>query len=297
MPSSVQIYSQAIADFKRLQDTLFEKQSKISADSKASTFAELGDDINIVQGLTLSINRSNRFITSVNEALRRNDTLYQSIGQIIAQAQAFQANLTIENSASANVNDLTTIANATLDIIRDALNAKDGSNYIFSGSKTTQQPVDDLKISSNFFGGEATASYYNGDDFKLSVDVSASLRVEYGVTAADDSFKNLIGAINLAKEQEANGAAANYDEVGPLLDTAIEELIALQASIGDHARIFENTLSYQETAKATFEQKYSEINSPDIITLTVEATQAQATLEASFSAFSRITQTSLINYL
>ena len=298
MPSSVQSFNQAISDFKRLQGLLGEKQALIGADSKASTFAQLGEDLTTVQSFKLSVDRSQRFINSIADATRKNDAQFQSVQRLIDVANDFKKNLALENSSTtSSVNNLTSVANSSLDSIRDALNTKDGANFLFGGSKTNTSPIDDLKLSDNTYNGLPTANYYNGDDFKAAVDVSSSLRVEYGLNAADPAFQKLIGAINLGKNQETLGGAANYTRTGEMLDEAISDLISMQTNIGDNAKIFDNSTEYHSAAQQTFEEKYSEANSPDIVQLTIETSQLQTTLQASFSAFSRISQLSLLNFL
>jgi flagellar hook-associated protein 3 FlgL len=242
--------------------------------------------------------RSDRFVASISDAGRKNDTQYQSVQRIIDLANSFKQNLATEStSTSGSVNDLNSIGNSSLDSIRDALNVKDGANFLFGGSKTNIAPVDDLKLGTNLDGTIPTASYYNGDDFKASVDVSSSLRVEYGISASDPTFQKLIGAINMAKQQENLGSGANYTDASNMLDAAISDLITMQAKMGDNAKTLEDSSTFHTTAKATFEQKYAEANSPDVVQLTIETSQLQTTLEASFSAFSKISQLSLINFL
>ncbi len=297
MPSSVQLFNNAISQFKNLQGQLIEKQGKISADSIASTFAELGDDLPVVLSFQLSIDRSTRYVSSIKEAGRKNDVLFQSLQQLIDVATQFKQNLAVENSSgTAELNNINQLGDAALGNIRGALNLKDGASFVFAGSKTNIEPVSDLTTSSNLDGITPTASYYNGDDFKASLDVSSSLTIEYGITAGDEAFQNLIGSINLAQDAETSGSQ-NLTQAGELLDTAIDQLIALQAKIGDNARLFESSIGFHETAKASFQEKFNDVNSPDIIQLTLETTQLQATLSASFSAFAKISSLSLINFL
>jgi flagellar hook-associated protein 3 FlgL len=298
MSSTIQTYSQAIADFQRLQGLLVDKQSKIGADSKASTFAQLGSDLTNVQSFKLSMDRSDRFINSIADANRKNDAYFQAMQQLIDIATDYKKNLALESSATnASVNDLTSQSNNSLDTIKDILSTRDGANFIFGGSKTTVPPVDDLKNGSNIDRGVATANYYNGDDFQASVDVSNNLRITYGINASDPAFQKLIGAINLGKSEEAKGAAANYSETGTMLDDAISGLIALQTDVGDNATTFENSTTAHSTAKATFQQQYSDANSPDVVQLTIETSQIQTALQASFSVFAKISQLSLLNFL
>ncbi len=297
MPSSIQMFNQAISDFKRLQGSLVQKQALIGADSKASTFAQFGNDINIVQSYQFSIDRSDRYLTSIADAQRKNDTIHQALSQLIEIASTFKQNIALEGSATSGAaNNLSQQANAALDNIRGALNTKDGSNYMFSGSKTNVEPVGDMKTLSNMSGSETTASYYNGDNFTMEVDVSASMRISYGINASDPAFQKLIGALNMAKQAEGNNGTGLV-EAGAMLDEAINEIITMQARVGDNARIMNNSASAHQSAKANFQEKYDAINSPDIVQLTIEASQAQATLEASFMIFSRMSALNLANYL
>jgi flagellar hook-associated protein 3 FlgL len=297
MPSSVQIYSQAITNFKRLQSELNVRQSQMGADSKSQTFADLGDNITSVQSYKFSIDRSDRFINSIKDATRKNDVISQSIKNLIDQATQFKQNLTIENSSGTkNVNNLAQQANSSLDSIRAALNNKYGNNYLFAGSKTDQEPVKNLTDLTNIIDGGYTALYYKGDEFKSAVDVSSAQRVEYGITASDPTFQKLIGAINLAKDQETQGTG-DYKQAGKMLDEAISDLIAMQSKIGDNGKILANNQDYHEKAKSSFEEKVSELDAPDIVQLTVETSKYQAALQASFSAFSKIQGLSLINFL
>lgn len=296
MPSSIQLFNQAVSQFKDLQGQLINKQGKISADSKADTFSEFGDDLPVVLSFQLSIDRSSRYISAIKDAQRKNDVLYQAIQQMIKVAQDFKQSLALENSSGTQeVTNINQLGDAALGNIRGALNLKDGANYVFSGSKTNVEPVDDLTLSTNIINSTPTSRYYNGDDFKASLDVSSSLSVEYGITASNDAFKNLIGAINLAKNAETTNTGVTA--AGEMLDEAIDQLIALQAKIGDNAKLFDNNTEFHEKAKASFEEKYNEVNAPDIVELTIETTQLQAALQASFSSFAKISQLNLINYL
>lgn len=296
MPSSVQIFSQAISDFKNLQSQLFEKQAKIGADSKASTFAELDNDITVVESFKASVSRSERFVNTISDVGRRLDTSYRSVDRIIELATSFKKDLILENSINASINDLSASANNTLDSIRGSLNAKDGSNFVFAGSKTNTQPVGDLKSATNYVNGTATANYYKGDEFKGALDVSTALRIEYGVTASDGAFKNIISAINRAKDAEASGGDG-LEDAGTALEGAIDDLISLRAKMGNNAKVLEDSIEFHTRAKSIFEQKLSEKTSPDIVELSVEISQANAVLQASFQNFSRVSSLSLTDFI
>jgi len=296
MSSTIQVYSQAISDFKRLQDILDKTQSKISATSLASTFSELGTNSTNVQNYQIAINRSDRYISSIQDAERKNNQYDSSLSQLIDLAGTFQNNLALENnSTTAGVNDLTSQADTALDSIRAALNSQDGTNYIFSGSKTNVQPVADLKSTNNISDGQATSSYYSGDDFQTTVNISSSAQVKYGIAGSDPAFQKLIGAINLAKSAEAG--SGDYTAAGKMLTDAISSLTALRTKVGDNETTLESSVDSHTTAKGVFQQSLSDLNSPDVVQLTIQSTEAQTALQASFQVFSKISQLSLANYL
>ncbi len=298
MPSTIQLYNQSISDIKRLQNDLFSNQAKIGADSIASTYKELGSNISIIEGFKSSIERSDRFVSSIDQVLRRLDTMYRAVDDIVNSAINFKTSMGLEaTSTNSTVFNLTQVANSTLDRLRGSLNAKDGAAFVFAGAKSDVEPVKDLKSTSNIINGQNTANYYNGDDFIANVSASVSLEVEYGVTAADPAFQNFIASINLAKATEASGEGANYDDAGRQLESSIDELISLRADIGNNMRVLEQMKEFHTRAKATFEIKYDEKNSPDIIELTTKTSQLTATLQASYLNFSKISQLNLSNFL
>ncbi|MDX1949852.1 MAG: hypothetical protein SFT90_05065 [Rickettsiales bacterium] len=298
MPSTIQLYNQSISDIKRLQNDLFSNQAKIGADSIASTYKELGSNISVIEGFKSSIERSDRFISSIDQVLRRLDTMYRAVDDIVNTAINFRKSLGLEaTSTNSSVFNLTQEANSTLDRIRGSLNEKDGAAFVFSGAKSDVEPVNDLKNSTNILNGQNTSNYYNGDDFISKVSASVTLEVDYGVTASNPAFKNLIASINRAKATEASGEGANYDQAGTELENAIDELISLRASIGNNTKVLEQMQEFHTRAKATFEIKFDEKNSPDIIELTTKTSQLTATLQASYLNFSKISQLNLSSFL
>jgi flagellar hook-associated protein 3 FlgL len=296
MTGTIQIFDKAISNFKSIQSDLVDVQSKIGAESKASTFAELGEDINTVQNFEESLQRTQRFMSTIQGVQRKLDTTYQSVSQIIDVAISVKENITVENSANREVNDLGGKVDSAFDQISGALNTKFGSTYLFSGAKTNQPAINvDLRNVSNIVDGEITANYYNGDGFTASADVSASVRVNYGVNASNEAFQNLIGALNLAKQAE--DSETDLTPAGEALDNAIEQLIELRSRMGDNSKVLDQTLSFHEAAEGIISEKLSNAKSPDIIELSIDSANLQAQLQASFSIFSRISSLRLTDYI
>jgi flagellar hook-associated protein 3 FlgL len=299
MPSSIKIFSQTINDFKRIQTDLYDKQSLVGSDSKAKTYKDLGNDITTVENLSFATDKATRYASAGTEAIRKIDSIFNSLGDILQTAQNFKKSLQLENSSSASVNDLTRAARAGLDSVQGSLNTREGAQFIFGGSKTDVEPVQDLNAKSNIINGTPTANYYNGDDYKFKVAVNSTLNVEYGITAADDSFKNLIAAFNFAKNVEANGGSNKTElaNASNLLDKAIDGIINLRATIGANQEIAKQATEMQERTRDTLQKTLGEINSPDIVALSIEISSLQASLTATFQNFTSISRLRLTDYI
>jgi flagellar hook-associated protein 3 FlgL len=298
MPSSIKFFSQTITDFKRLQTDLYDKQALVGSDTKAKTYKDLGNDITTVENLSFATDKANRYVTAGTDAARKIDTIFSAVGDILQTAQTFKKSLQLENSSSANANDLTRAARAGLDSIQGSLNSRDGSLFIFGGSKTDSAPVSDLNAASNYVNGIVTANYYNGDDYRFKVGVNSTLNVEYGVTAADDAFKNLIAAFNLGKQVESGGnGKTNLENASNLLDRAIDGLINIRATLGANQEITNQAVEMQQRTSDTLKKTLGEINSPDIVGLSIEISSLQASLTATFQNFTSIARLKLTDYI
>jgi flagellar hook-associated protein 3 FlgL len=295
MPSSIRFYTQTINDFRRLQNELYDKQSLVGADTKANTYKQLGNDISTVANLTFAADKTARYVTAGNEASRRIDSIFNAMGDILKIAENFKTVLMLENSSSANVNDLKSAASSALDSLQSALNSRDGSMYLFGGSRTDVEPVSQMNVTNSLVNGQPTANYYNGDSYKFSVSVNSTLTIDYGVTAADEPFAKFAAALNIAKNIEANGGS--MEEAGNLLNEAIDGIIAMRATIGYQQNTIKQTVAMQESANVALKQNLAEINSPDTVSLTIEIASLSAALQATFQNFTAISRLRLTDYI
>jgi flagellin-like hook-associated protein FlgL len=294
MVSTVQFFSNTINTFNSLQENLFKTQSLISADSIAETYQEL-PNINLVESLRQSISRTERYVSSIETVERRVEATYNSVDNIIDAFDNFRSALTLENSTSGPVNDLTLIANNTLDQIEGSLNSRNEGIFLFSGSKTDQQPIQNLRLNNNYINSTPTANYYRGDGDIASVNISSAINIQYGVTAADDAFKNAIAAINLSKQVETG--EATIEQAGALVDEAFDDLISLRSSIANNLKIMSDIKDQYERNIIDLEAQFADVNQPDIIELTIQARSNEATLQAAFQTFARVSQLSLVNVI
>ena len=79
MPSTIQFYDNATSNFQGIQKKLVNVQSQIGADSKASTFQELGSDINALAILQAGSIRSERYASTIETVELKLDEKYQSV--------------------------------------------------------------------------------------------------------------------------------------------------------------------------------------------------------------------------
>lgn len=197
--------------------------------------------------------------------------------------------------------DLSVIADQFLDRVEASLNSTVGGRYIFSGSKTSTPAVSELKENNSLSAdSKATNSYYQGDSEQLNARISETLELTYGVTADNSAFQSLIGSMNLAKAASSQSDADVIRSAGnafDLADDAKNALIVIHAEI----KINSTTVDTQQISNSSIvsylQTEFSGLNDTDTVAATVLLSQHQATLQASFSSFSKLSSLTLLDYL
>ena len=292
-----QLFNTTITGINDIQQDLAKLQRQITTARKADTFQELGSDVIRVLELETSIATADRFIDTNKTVIKRLQTTDSAISAIQKIALDFKVALTRENSSSGPAQDLTGLAENALDNITDQLNKKDGSRFLFAGSKTDGAAVGDLKLFSNLINNVPTANYYRGDDVVFTTKASESLDVNYGIKANDDTFKNLIGAIHKAIEAEASGENDTLVTAGTLLDNAMEQLITMRSGIGINQQTMEGANKQHTIVKTQLEDFLGDVIDTDIVEASIRVAENQALLTASMQTFVRLSQLTLSDFL
>lgn len=303
--SSLGLQQGTLGNIGRLQSELGTTQQQISTGKNASTFKELSarGQTERVLGFENQKKKTADFIRNNTIVSNRVQTYNSSLTNIITVAEQLR-NLLVQRRTptSANSLPLTQLTDSYLSTIKSSLNIEVEGRYLFSGGKTDTRPVDDIE-SPNYTIDPVTSErlfnskYYEGDNLKLRTQASDTLSLEYGVTANDPAFQQLIGAIHLAVEGDASNNDDTLAEAVDLVSKTITDLSSVQANINNNIAILDQTNAAHTDFNIFLDQSLNEITETDIGSATIRLSSLETTLQASFLAYSRISSLKLSDFL
>lgn len=295
--STQALHIRTVGDITRLQAGLAETQKQISSGVKTDSFMVLGTDINRAQDLEASVNATKRFRDNNSVALTRLKSMDLAASQIQDVASGLASALITENSPSSEVFDLGEFARNALKQVESALNVTQAGRSLFAGSKTDQPAVGDLVLTNNVVGGVTNADYYNGDAFLASVQASDTLNVEYGITAGDQAFQDIIGALHKAIELDESGGETNSAQADALLQSAIQGLAGVRTKINNDIVTLNETNDQHDRVQVQLNDALSKLMGTDIVGASIESALNEATLTATMQIFGRMSSLSLVDFL
>ncbi|MEQ8601980.1 MAG: flagellin [Marivibrio sp.] len=306
-------------------------------------FAELklyGNDAPRIVDLKAEISSRQAYIRSITlaEGITRSydavlDRLADVAGEIIDASEP------ISPDDPSFLTDTTVVANNLMLEIEANLNVRIGDRFIFAGTRFDTAPVqdirdlalyneDDFPIVANTIetaneipeftvqrtNGPITQSYHTsfaGADTidaeawrKTTLTISDQQRLEYGITATDSAFQNLVEAAMRLKSATDRNANLTVDQRETLLGNARSaaeqarvELRQLQSTNGAVINQFDRMVTQHENFISISQSALDEIEGADTAQAAVEISALQTQIQASFTTIARRAQLSLVSFL
>lgn len=298
------------------QRDIADLQKQISSGYKADRYKDLDGE---AQRLLQLRNQATRFTTyrdnirAVNPRLDQMEAGASALLETSSKLRSFLLNVT--NGGTYNSIDVKIQAQQYLNDALAQMNKQHDGKYVFAGSESNTAPVDvtnytaapynaapytppDFTDPVNSLTAPNTV-YYEGDTLKAQVRISDNEVVDYGLTADDPAFGQLLLALR---------AIINDPPTGVTLEQQLDN--ALNASI-KAVEGFSNMLYKIGVTGETLDDKEAElsdvidkaamsiadISATDIAAAMTQLTSVQTQLEATFMTVSRINNLSLLNYL
>lgn len=278
------------------QARLAAKQGESASGLKGETYADLGASSSKLISMENALARQQTLADNTQTALDRVESMYSAVGSMVDLGDDLRSSLSQLLSASDDTVDYQEVGQGILDDLADLLNLQVDGRYLFAGGATTTAPVDVSKLAEPATPSSADTSYYLGDDAVQSVTVSDQSSIDYGVTASESGFEKLLRAANIL----ANIDTSDDDAVTEAYDLAtrgLDEVIAVQGRLSVNAGRLEAFAERQDTALSLLGDRISDVKSVDVAEVTVEVSQLQTILQASYSALSKVSSLSLVNFL
>jgi len=218
------------------------------------------------------------------------DTLDQMADRITeAYERGIRANShvfdTAERDAEANRIEL------ILSDVVDLLNATDGDEYLFAGSRTTVQPFDGAGGVVVYNGNTAGRSRQIGDNLRMDVNISGDRIHDTGAGfTITESLQDLADAVR-------TGDPTQMETALDRIVTARDHVFERGAEAGGIANRMQQAADQLRDATLRVDSHRSELEDVDMAEAIMEYQRAQTGLQAALQVTASVLQTSLLNYL
>lgn len=288
-------------NISRNQDSIGTLTKQISSGYTDFSYSDLAKESNVERVISFKskISALDSFKSANSTVISRLNTASQSVTQLSDVATKFSSLLAKLRSPSG---DQLPFENQTLSLLKEtqsALNVQFDGQYLFSGSKTDTKPVADTVVTTTNVDGDSTttANYYQGNNATLTVQASQTQSLSYGVTANNQAFQDLIGAMHLAIDANNSGDETGLQNATTLINSAVSGLASVNASIKNNAQILKNQNDTHDNTSLLLSQNLTDITQTDIVSATAKMQQLDSTIQASYYAFNILNNLNLTNYL
>jgi flagellar hook-associated protein 3 FlgL len=289
---------QMITASLRTQSIMANEQIQEASGVTSEDFAGYGSDTQSVVNLQVSVTRAQSYIDAGTQADSKVQVMYSAVGSVSTLITDLRTQLSAATtSSSTSTASLISSAQDMLSEMGSILNTQYDGEYVFSGASTSTAPVSLTSYDSGT-GSLSTAdtSYYQGDDQIASVRVADDQTVNYGVTADNSAFEQVMRVLKYV----ANSSSLSSSDITTALDmasTALDATSVVQSKLSDASSQIEDASSRQTDYKGYASTLGSDLTSVDVAAVTAQLSTYQAQLEASYSAISKIESMSLASYL
>jgi flagellar hook-associated protein 3 FlgL len=298
----------------RNQVRFADTQLQVATGKKSQTFSGIAPEASRLTNLKDQLATSQQYVNNIDTVTSRLNMMEFGLEQIDGMARDMRSLIrsNLNGDAPTTVN-LPALAQQFLNQITEVMNFKDGSRYLFSGSKTDTRPVD---LSNGVytppapppFDATTDTGYYEGDSSVAEVRIDDNVVVQYGVTADQPAFEQIIRALdNVAQMTFTNPITAAEKQV---LNDAIDTLTQAVDDNGANKTIGELagdvTLDMKQLdAQKTQHQSYinfvtksiGDIENVDTAEAVTILNSQQVQIQSSYEIIARLGDLSLTNFL
>lgn len=287
------------ASIASLQQRMAKANVQITTGKNAQMFKDISADTTRLLSLETQHARASQYLKNIELVSGRLDVMETNVSQIMDIASEFRTLLSqaVSNNNGGQTN-IDAEAQAMLDQVASLLNVERNGRYLFAGARTDTAPVDltDPDFTTPTVPSTADTDYYQGDGTTLAVQADVSNSIDYGVTADNPAFEQLIRGLHLA----ATGSPSDeprLEEALSVVEQAINDIPAVITRIGSAQRAIDSAIKAHDDALLYTEEAIGKIENVDLTKAITQVSQDQSTLEASFAVLAQVSRVSLLDFL
>jgi flagellar hook-associated protein 3 FlgL len=298
--STMTLFNRTQNSVKQTQSELNVLTRQISSGKNAETFLEVNEKVPSEVLLAL------RDQHSVSETRIKNNNLLDN--KLSAMSNALLASKdVISNTISLVVRakdpvigqnlDSVELAKQQLGTIRNILNSQFNGQYLFAGNKISTEPVSDIVSTSNIVAGNVTYNYYNGDNSTQSLKISDTLVANYGITANENAFMELIAALHNMIDAKNLNDPTRYDTALDQLNSAKDKLGNLISTLGNNQMIVNTQVSLDTDKNLHLNELIQEIEDTDLTYALSKLAAVQNNLQAAYMLLVKANSVTLADFI
>lgn len=290
-----------ISNNLRVQSNYGERQLQVSSGFKADNYAGIARDTSRLLNLESDQSRITQQAENTQLALDRTNLMFDTLGNMISQTDQFVADLIATVSGfGLTGNDLVNNATTKLNQFAGSLNTQIADRHLFSGSATQTPPVD---LTDPAWGGQLFAlpgpstvdnNYYQGNNYIQNVESVDGFTVNYGVTANDPAFEQIIRGYDLIVTNPTDDDT--LAEALRIMQIGVDDLAVLKAQISQDAQVLESQIIDNLEELNLIESQIVTIREVDVAEASVKLKQIETQLEASYTVTSTLLNLKLSDY-
>lgn len=283
----------------RLQAKMADAQTQQATGLKSVDYKDISRDTQRLLAIEGTSDQLKSYSDNGVLVLNQVNIAYDAFGEMDKVGNSVLAGLTAALGGDSVQPAVTTAqAQTALNEFASLLNTKVAGRYLFAGTDTDTRPVDltdPAWTPQVILPSTPNASYYQGNTTKLSVQLSETLTVDYGVTADQAPFEQILRSFNVIINNPGNKTA--YAEALDLLRDGIGYLADVRAQLSANAKTIEDQNVRNQEDIANLGELVSGIKEVDLPSVTVALKNIETQLQASYSASVMLLKLSLTNFI
>lgn len=286
------------ADNMRLQARLGDVQTQLATGLKTLDYKDISRDTQRLLSLEATREKLKSYSDNGNLILNQVNIAYETFGSMDQLGNTVLGGLTAALGGETVDPAVTTSqAQIAMNEFASLLNLKVANRYLFAGTDIDTQPVNlaDPGWVAQTPPSVVNDTYYQGNDTRLSVQLSETLTVQFGILASDGPFEQALRAFNLVANNPGNNAA--YAEALDLLKNALSGIADIRGQLSTNAKTIEDQNIRNEEDIANLDEVIASIKQTDIPAATVQLKTLETQIQASYSASVTMLRLSLVNFL
>ncbi len=288
--------NQLIQTNLRIQGNYAQTQLQVSTGLISDTYDGISDDANQLLNMESDFDELSTRNANAQVAFDRTEFMFDLLGGVIDVAQGYLSDLGAAlTGLSVTADQIQQSAEAALDQIVGILNSQIGDRYIFSGSDISSKPVDVSAYGGATTPSVADTSYYQGNNYITSVEVTEGFTVNYGVTADNSALEELLRSLDLVITTPND--PATLEEAIALLEGSLDGIATLKAGVAQDSNALSKVISRNEEELNLIDGVISSLTEVDLAEASVNLQQLETQLEASYAVTTRLLDLSILNYI